>query len=502
LGCAWRLCPPLDPMAPRDLLLETKQAEAIYAEWKRRIAQLSSHYRDQEQQALAELSQKWTAIVAKSKEQAVEIAQLDQPPGENIEDALSRDQYLQVQVLQQTYQEQANARKNRYDEKKEQYDREFFTAITALVTSGVRLHPSLQPASTVYFANRCQPGLSRRRSPVFASQLLEASQADTPSVAETATVPPASNEGAWNAAEVVEMDGDEGIHNDIPVANLAGSSTGQTTSRDSDNSTAKEDASSRRVSFSNRDKLNEEAKPKAVVTQSTMVLALLQRLPPAVMANIRNMIGWRDCWTGYQACQLFRDSFHPNSFPPGAKLAGLLDLEQNPPGCKASNIPCSRRSQSRVPSWLGCYHCFLPQRLHNFELSRWGNRSSEGQESVTPTHFTPTARRDHSYAPPSPTLSPRPTANPHHKPSPTRHGDSASQISTTHRRIADTWGIRRFCVTCGVNKEFYRAGDVIELRRPLWRGEALWVCYCRKLLSCLMETTCSACGMHVPRRYR
>ena len=248
-------------------------------------------------------------------------------------------------------------------------------------------------------------------------------------------------------------------------------------------------------------------------SQESVFLGRLQNLPQAVMSNIKSIIGWRDCWKAYRVCQLFKDNFHPNSFPPNVRLAGLLDLEQTPASCEDSNIPNSMKSRPRGLSWLGCYHCFMPQRFHNFELLKWGNLSwkeeDDGEEDIVTAHSRPTTRRDQSPTPPSTASSLRLLTNPYYDPSLTRsslralgagndHRAGASQTSVTHRRTRDTWAIRRFCVRCGLKNGFYHPGDVIELQRPLQAGGTLWVCSCRNLLSRLAETTCSRCGMHSP----
>src|SRR4051812_8141534 len=103
-------------MAPEDLLFEKVPAEAKYAEVKRKMDELLCCYRFQEQQALAELSAKSKAITAEFERQKAEIAaQLNLSLPESINRALSRNRELEIEMLQRTHQEQANARKRWYD---------------------------------------------------------------------------------------------------------------------------------------------------------------------------------------------------------------------------------------------------------------------------------------------------------------------------------------------------------------------------------------------------
>jgi exonuclease VII large subunit len=125
-------------MASHGLLLETTRAEANHAQVKNKIDDLARQHVAQEQQALAELDDKVSAINAQFEKQRAEIAgQLQQSLRESIEKVLSQNRDHEISVLRRTHQERANERKKLYDEQKRKYDQELFAAITALMSLGV-----------------------------------------------------------------------------------------------------------------------------------------------------------------------------------------------------------------------------------------------------------------------------------------------------------------------------------------------------------------------------
>jgi chemotaxis response regulator CheB len=144
-------------MASQGLPLERARAEAIHAEVQCKIDDLACQYRAQEQQAHAELDEKLAAIVATFETQRAQIAsQLDQSLRESIEQVLSQKRDLEIEALRRAHQEQADARKKFYDEQKKQYEKELFTAITALmVAGGVSPLLSLGECLPFYCANSC-----------------------------------------------------------------------------------------------------------------------------------------------------------------------------------------------------------------------------------------------------------------------------------------------------------------------------------------------------------
>lgn len=139
---------------------------------------------------------------------------------------------------------------------------------------------------------------------------------------------------------------------------------------------------------------------------------------------------------------------------------------------------------------LGCYHCFKIKGPAEFELFRYNNTTEEA------------GKPERDGAAQSQRSTGLPTTNPHYDPSITRSSIKASSrgastnrviIDQSSPRINETWGIRRFCIDCGVKKQYYRPGALIELRnekptkekkgkrdaRDAKDGkEAKWVCDC------------------------
>ncbi|KAK0746445.1 hypothetical protein B0T18DRAFT_390893 [Schizothecium vesticola] len=158
---------------------------------------------------------------------------------------------------------------------------------------------------------------------------------------------------------------------------------------------------------------------------------------------------------------------------------------------------------------LGCYHCFKIKGPAEFELFRY-NTTEEAEEPER-DRATQSQR--------STGLS---TTNPHYDPSITRSSIRASSrdastnraiIDQSSPRIKETWGIRRFCIDCGVRKQYYRPGALIELRneKPAKEKkgkqdardgkdgkEAKWVCDCLFVHKRPEVLQCRDCGMMTP----
>jgi hypothetical protein len=244
----------------------------------------------------------------------------------------------------------------------------------------------------------------------------------------------------------------------------------------------------------------------------------MEQLPLDVIRNIQVMVGWEDCWNVYLTNRWFRVHFDPSNLPEETRLIGLLNMERSHGGHggEDSDAPSSRKSDSKGPSWLGCYHCYRPKKFECFELFKWGNSSSKGADDAdghkTTRYKSPSRKQGHPYSPAS-TSSGRtpPPANPHYDPSLTRSSltaaasrsrrpspDAADSCSNISPRIKETWGVRRFCVDCGLNKGYYGPGDLIDVQRPNEAKLARWVCRCRQLHKRPRDTKCSGCGDIVP----
>ncbi|KAK4105650.1 hypothetical protein N658DRAFT_483098 [Parathielavia hyrcaniae] len=231
-------------------------------------------------------------------------------------------------------------------------------------------------------------------------------------------------------------------------------------------------------------------------------------------------------------------------------LASLLEAERNfgrsDPEKSGTSKP-TRKSDSKVPPGLACYHCLKMKSYHKFELVNHKSSSSTGREQAgdtdedaaeTRTHSptpAPTTTRERSGTPSSslssssssstassthyPSLGqPFSNANPHYAPTLTRtslsaaarngsggHGGSGGgtgghgSSSRQNQRVKKTFGVRRFCIPCGLWQGFYRPRDVIEVQRPTRPNEAYWVCDCRRLLRRDgEEVRCEDCGSCAP----
>jgi hypothetical protein len=189
------------------------------------------------------------------------------------------------------------------------------------------------------------------------------------------------------------------------------------------------------------------------------------------------------------------------------KIGGLLSAEKNEgrEDPEESDIPRTSKPRKNF-NFFGCYHCYRFRGFEYFESQKYGMLATQGDGRE---------EREQSYTPPPPSKSSSlsPPANPHYDPSLTRSSLRASAAakgrrtstspagdtcSTSHARARKTSEERRFCVDCGLRKEFYKPRDVIDLHRPLNKGNALWVCDCRKLRHRLTEGKCYECDATVP----
>lgn len=237
------------------------------------------------------------------------------------------------------------------------------------------------------------------------------------------------------------------------------------------------------------------------------LLRFLQQLSPAVILQIQEHVSWFHCWKVYRTNRWFRDNFHPDKLPERLKIGGLLSAEKNEgrEDPEDSDIPRTSKPRKNF-NFFGCYHCYRFRGFEYFESQKYGmlaTTQGDGREE-----------REQSYTPPpSKSSSLSPPANPHYDPSLTRSSLRASAAakgrrtstspagdtcSTSHARARKTSEERRFCVDCGLRKEFYKPRDVIDLHRPLNKGNALWVCDCRKLRHRLTEGKCYDCDATVP----
>jgi hypothetical protein len=250
-----------------------------------------------------------------------------------------------------------------------------------------------------------------------------------------------------------------------------------------------------------------------VAPKKSMLLETLQQLKPETIADLREMLGWETCHDIYNLCRFFRENFHPSKLSEDAGVLGVLEAERNYGRRDSEDSGASKpkRSNAKVPSWLGCYHCYMLKPFPFFELFRYSTED-EADEDTLSRHSTPTTKREPSSSPrsTSPTLLPV-SNNPYCDPNLTRsslmeeaarngrRGAGGQSCSRPNRRVKDTLGLRRFCVECGVRKRLYKPGDVIDLQKATKGNETLWVCQCRKLLRRAGdEVRCQDCGSTAP----
>ncbi|KAK0734198.1 hypothetical protein B0T26DRAFT_687637, partial [Lasiosphaeria miniovina] len=225
--------------------------------------------------------------------------------------------------------------------------------------------------------------------------------------------------------------------------------------------------------------------------------SLLMTLPPDILRHIAGYLGYLDLHNFCAVNRWTKQNVDPFWATEEERIAGVRHAEQYYKRYfPTSALPSSDKKQAReydnkYPLSFGCYHCFMIKSPENFELFKWNNTYEEADSSSVPVQPTP-----------RPTRATLPTTNPHYDPSITRTSIAAnSQASSTggqsdqSPRIKATWGVRRFCIDCGIKKQYYRPGDLIDLQR---NKEAVWVCRCWKILTRPKELKCYVCDSYVP----
>ncbi|KAK4171722.1 hypothetical protein QBC36DRAFT_89404 [Triangularia setosa] len=254
----------------------------------------------------------------------------------------------------------------------------------------------------------------------------------------------------------------------------------------------------------------------------SLFLKGLQSLPPHIIDKIHKSFTYLECLQVYAVSRWFKENFHPSNLSVEDKIAGVRYAEQYyrryfPGRASSSNTNGNGREyDSKHPGSFGCYHCFKIKGPEHFEQFKWNNHPDD-EDSRETGPSTTTSRPGAASALTSYSL----TGNPHYDPSLTRSSVTAaannsrrvsraesagspassstapggSVPSTDSPRIKDTWGIRRFCVDCGIKKQYYRPGDLIELCKS---KEAVWVCQCWKIHWRPAEIKCNDCGSFIP----
>ncbi|KAK4647659.1 uncharacterized protein QC761_103370 [Podospora bellae-mahoneyi] len=256
----------------------------------------------------------------------------------------------------------------------------------------------------------------------------------------------------------------------------------------------------------------------------------LQSLPPHIISQIHRSFTYLECFQVSKVSRWFKEKFDPANLPVEDKIAGVRYAEQYyrryfPGRASSSNASGSGREyDAKHPGSFGCYHCFQIKGPECFEQFKWNNHPEDdgnnetGSSASTPGPGAVSAR---STPPKSSVSAYSSTGNPHYDPSLTRSSVTAaannsrrasraestgspissstaaggSMPSTDSPRIKETWGIRRFCIDCGIRKQYYRPGDLIELCKT---KEAVWVCQCWKIHWRPAEIKCTDCGSFIP----
>lgn len=73
-------------------------------------------------------------------------------------------------------------------------------------------------------------------------------------------------------------------------------------------------------------------------------------------------------------------------------------------------------------------------------------------------------------------------------------GTGPEGLSSDMGRVKSTWGIRRFCIDCGMKKKFYKPTDLIQVHGE--RGLVNWVCACLRVRVRSIAPSCQECGLH------
>ncbi|KAK4191789.1 hypothetical protein QBC35DRAFT_374740 [Podospora australis] len=267
--------------------------------------------------------------------------------------------------------------------------------------------------------------------------------------------------------------------------------------------------------------------PRKEPPKESVFLRGLQRLPQEVISKIHKYLTYLECHNIARTHPWIRANFNPHTLPVEDKIAGVRYAEQYYrryfPGRitsgTGSNNSGAREYDAMHPGSFGCYHCFRMKGPENFEKFDWNNKDIEASvETPSPPASPSTARSS-------------PTGNPHYDPTVTRSSVVAAQQAAANQsrrggpgtagggrasalpaglsapnddspRIRETWGIRRFCIDCGIQKRYYKPGDLIPLCKAKTADnktkDAVWVCQCRKIHFRPAEIKCLDCGSFIP----
>ncbi|EAA34530.1 hypothetical protein GE21DRAFT_349 [Neurospora crassa] len=267
-----------------------------------------------------------------------------------------------------------------------------------------------------------------------------------------------------------------------------------------------------------------------------------------IVMMIQSHLDYFDVTKAQMASRWFRDHFDPSKCPEEDKIRCVMFAEINFkrfwPNNTSSGGRGGDKDDGKHPGSFGCYHCFKVKSPENFELFRWKNDLEDAPESsnnnktnANDQKNSATSRKQQQQQQnqegspkQNPPLSPSTsshtstssfslTSNPHYDPSVTRSSLAAAaaastkgQTGNTRRgpsssssgtyscsdqspRIQETWGIRRFCIDCGIKKKFYRPGVLIELHKE---KNAVWVCDCWVTHKRPQELDCKVCKKILP----
>ncbi|KAK4206761.1 hypothetical protein QBC37DRAFT_457669 [Rhypophila decipiens] len=256
-------------------------------------------------------------------------------------------------------------------------------------------------------------------------------------------------------------------------------------------------------------------------------------VPPEIMKVIRAHVGYLGSRKLLTLNRWFKHSFDICHFSEDELIAGVLEAEQS---FQRYHIDSQRtrlrhsdnrktESGTTPADSFACYHCYKIKSPENFERFSWlctrGNNDSDNNdgEDIESHHSAPanaTASTSNTPRSRNPSLTTQP--NPYYDPTITRSsvlqaqavargGSSnnsgrrrsntpataaasatpvltalgANDPTTTGPisaggRVGSTWGVRRFCIDCGIRKGFYKPTDLIEVHGA--RNVVNWVCQC------------------------
>ncbi|KAM7193568.1 hypothetical protein V8F20_008341 [Naviculisporaceae sp. PSN 640] len=260
----------------------------------------------------------------------------------------------------------------------------------------------------------------------------------------------------------------------------------------------------------------------------------LARLPPEVISVLRTHVGYLESRKLLRLNRWFKENFDASLFSDDEKVAGVYEAENyfkryyinsrnNNTNSQQKNSNNNQMIAPFAPApsdSFACYHCYKMKSPENFELFSWhstANREErEGAEGATASSSMPSTPR-----PRKPSL---PTSNPYYDPTITRSSILQAQaaarnnsrdrrtgqqqpgppsgagttgpegISSDLGRVTSTWGIRRFCIDCGMKKKFYKPTDLIQVHGE--RGVVNWVCACLRVRIRSVAPSCPDCGLH------